>query len=206
MRTFILACLVSLTASPTLAQSLFLAEGRKAVSAGTGWSVGPSSTGIESGVSVGLGRVDLGVALNRYTFTADEGWTSKWSEYAPFVRVFLVREQSGAPVGLSVGGQVFFDDYDGDDSGRYAQLSTTVYKSFELGRGFSLHPFAGFGFVAESYTFSGVTERAEYLTRDFGLHVVAEAGRSWAVQMTLLDQSFRRETYRSARIALIRTF
>ena len=207
MRTFVCCCVLSLAVTPAFAQSLYLKDGARAVSAGTAWSVGPSSNGIESGVSIALSRVDLGIGLNHYTYKSDDGFESSWNEYAPFIRVFLVKEQAGAPVSLSVGGQMFFDVYPGDDSGGYVQLSTTLYKSVTLAKNFAIHPFAGFGFVAESYTFGGGDpERAHYLTADFGIHFTTAVDRPWVLQMTLLNQSFRRETYRSARIAVIRAF
>lgn len=207
MRTLACCCALLLAASSAAAQSLYLKDGQRAVSAGAAWSVGPSSNGVESGIGAAVGRTEFGVAFNHYTFTADDGSESPWNEYAPYVRVFLVRERTGAPVSLSVGGQVFLDDYPTDDSGRYVQLSTTLYKSFTIGKHFAVHPFAGFGFVAESYTFGGGDpERAQYLSRDFGIHFTTAIERRWILQMTLLDSSFRRETYRSARIAVIRTF
>ena len=206
MRTVVLCCVLALGAWPASAQSLFLKDGQRAVVAGAGWSVGPSSSGVESVVGAAVGRTEFGVGLNRYTFTADDGSESPWNEYAPYVRVFLVREQAGAPVSLSVGGQMFFDDYETDDSGTYGQVSTTLSKSFAVAEAFGVHPFVGFGFVAESYTFGGETERAQYLTRDIGIHFTTAVERPWILQITLLEQSFRRETYRSARMAVIRTF
>jgi hypothetical protein len=207
MRTLVLAGLLMLAASPAFAQSLHLRDGERAVSAGIGWSVGPSSNGVESGVGVAVGRTEFGLGLNRYTFTADDGSESPWTEYAPYVRVFLVREHAGAPVSIAVGGQVFLADYEADDSGTYGQVGATLFKSFTLTHDIGVHPYIGFAFVAESYTFGGGDpERAQYLTRDLGVHVTTAADRPWVLQATLLEQSFRRETYRSARVSVIRRF
>jgi len=68
-----------------------------------------------------------------------------------------------------------------------------------------MQPFAGFAFVAESYTFGGGdADRAQYLTRDFGLHFTTAMDRPWVLRLTVAEQSFRRETYRGARLAVIR--
>ena len=194
-------------ATPALAQSLHLPAGTNGVEVSAGWSVGPSSNGIETFVGASLGgKVDLGVQLSHYTLTFDDGGTSSWEDYAPLVRWFPVKEQDGAPVSLSVSGQFFIDDYESDeDSGKFVQIGPTVYKAFTLKNGWAITPFAGFGFVAESYSFGGgPADNAQYLTRDFGLHFTSPADRAWLVRFTLLDQSFRRETYRGARVALIR--
>ena len=193
-------------ACPIQAQSLYLSTGENAVEAGGGWSVGPQSTGIETAVAAGLGgRFDVGMAVSRYTYTFDDGFESTFTEYAPFVRYYPVKEQSGAPVSVAVSAQVFLDDYGNEDEGRYVQIGTTAFKQLRLSRAFALQPFAGFGFVAESYTFGdSPAETARYLTRDFGLHFTTAVERAWVLRFTLIEQSFRRETYRGARAAVIR--
>lgn len=208
MKRAALFCALLASAAPAFAQSLHLKDGQRAIEATTGWSVGPSSDGLESYTSVSLrGRVDLGIGISRYTYTFDDGSTSTFNEYAPFVRLFLVKQQNGAPVSVAVSGQVFIDDYETDDSGHYVQLGTTVYKSLTLSDWFTVEPFVGFGFVAESYTFGGEpAERAQYLTRDLGLHFTTRTDRDWLIRVTFTDQGFRRETYRSARISFMRRF
>ena len=47
-------------------------------------------------------------------------------------------------------------------------------------------------------------ERAQYLTRDLGLHATTSTDRPWILRLTLVEQSFRRETYRGARVSVIR--
>lgn len=193
-------------ASTTFAQSLHLEKGERAIEASVGWSVGPSSKGVETSVSVGLdGRVDLGVGMSRYTYAFDD-FDSTFKEYAPFARLFLLKQQEGgAPVSLAVSGQFFLDDYGTSDSGKYVQVGTTVYKSLTLSDQWSVQPFIGFAFVAEAYTFGGgPTDRAEYLTRDLGVHFTTRTDGPWLVRVTLIEQSFRRETYRGARVAVIR--
>jgi len=195
-------------AAPAAAQSLHLPAGRSGLEVSAGWSVGPSSEGLETfiGASIG-GRVDVGIGIHHYTVTFDDDSTSSFDEYAPLVRWFPLKEQSGAPLSLSVSGQLFVDDYGTDDEGRFVQIGTTAYKAFTLGNEWAITPFAGFAFVAESYTFGGgPADTAQYLTRDFGLHFTSPADRAWVVRFTLLEQSFRRETYRAARAALIRRF
>lgn len=202
--SFVLALFASTAA---FAQSLHLPPGQSAIEGSAGWSVGPSSDGIETHVGAALGgRVDLGVGISRYTFTFDDGFESEFKEYAPYVRWFPVKEQAGAPVSLSFNGQLFVDDYDSDeDSGKYVQLGTTVYKEFKLGEQWAIVPSLGFAFVAESYAFGGgPAENAQYLTRDLGVHFTTRADRPWLLRLSVVEQSFRRETYRGARIAVIR--
>jgi hypothetical protein len=202
--SFALALAVS---SPALAQSLHLQPGQSAIEGSAGWSVGPSSDGLETHFGAALGgRVDVGVGISRYTLTFDDGFESTFKEYAPYVRWFPVKEQAGAPVSLSVNAQLFVDDYESDeDSGKYVQVGTTVYKEFKLGEQWAIVPYLGFAFVAESYAFGGGdAENAQYLTRDLGVHFTTRADRPWLLRLSLVEQSFRRETYRGARVALIR--
>lgn len=194
-------------AVPAGAQSLHLPSGTSGLELSAGWSVGPSSNGVETfvGASIG-GAVDIGVQISRYELTFDDGFTSSFEDYAPLVRWFPLKEQSGAPLSLSVSGQLFVDTYDSDeDSGKYVQVGTTAYKAFTLRNRWAVTPFAGFAFVAESYSFGGApADNAQYLTRDFGLHFTSPDTRAWIVRFTLLEQSFRRETYRAAKVAVIR--
>lgn len=191
------------------AQSLYLEHGDRAAEVSAGWSVGPSSTGLELTAGASLdGRTDVGMAFGRYTFTFDDGSTSRFNEYAPYVRVFLFKEQHGAPVSLSVNGQLFFSDFEAaDDKGKYVQVGSTVYKQLNLNDQLFLYPYVGFAFVAESYTFGGGSaETAQYLTRDFGMHLTTPTDRAWSGRLTVAEQSFRRETYRGARVAVMRRF
>jgi hypothetical protein len=194
-----------MAAGPAAAQSLYLDRGERAVEGDAGWSTGPSSTGAEFLGSVGFGRVDVGVGIAHYTYTFDDGSKSSFTEYAPLVRWFAVKQQSGAPVSLSINGQFFIDDYGTSDKGSYGKFGTTVYRDVKVTDGFSLQPFIGFSFVAESYTFGdGPAETAQYLTRDLGVHFTTAPKRPWVLRLTLEEQAFRRETYRAARIAVIR--
>ena len=137
--------------SDACAQSLYLDKGETAVEGYAGWSTGPFSTGAEFLGSVGLnGIVDVGVGIARYTYTFEDGSKSSFTEYAPLVRYFAVKQQSGAPISLSINGQVFVDDYGTSDKGSYGKIGTTVYRDVKVTDGFSLQPFLGFSFVAES--------------------------------------------------------
>jgi hypothetical protein len=193
-------------ASAAQGQSLHLDPGQRAVEASVGWSVGPLSTGIETSLSATMnGRLDVGVGISRYTYTFDEGTKSSYNEYAPFFRYFLTKEQAGAPLSLDVSAQYFQDDFSTTETGRYFQTGVTAYKAFSLSERMSIQPFVGFGYVAESYGFGGAPpERAQYLTRDLGLHFTTRTDRPWVLRLTLLEQSYRSETYRGARIAIIR--
>jgi len=205
---FLTALLAIATAAPASAQSLYLKKGENAVEGSVAWSVGPFSKGVEGVASAGFdGKVDVGLSIARYTYTFDDGSESTFNEYAPFVRFFPIKEGDGGgpPVSLSINGQVFLDDYSTPDTGRYVQVGTTVYKDLKLSDGFAIQPYLGFAFVAESYSFGGApAERAQYLTRDIGLHFTSAPQRPWVFRFTLAEQSFRRETYRAARVSLIR--
>ena len=208
MKNAYLAALLAISiAAPVSAQSLYLKKGETAVEGSLAWSVGPSSNGTEAVVSAGFdGKVDMGVMIARYTVKVDDGSDSTFNEYAPFVRFFPVKEADGGlPVSLSINGQVFLDDYSTPDTGRYVQIGTTVYKNLKVSDGFGIQPYLGFAFVAESYSFGGApAERAQYLTRDIGLHFTSAPARPWILRLTLAEQSFRRDTYRAARVSVIR--
>ena len=195
----------ALSVAPAAAQSLYLDKGEKAVEGVAGWSTGPASTGAEFVGSVGFGRVDVGLGIARYTYTFDDGSTSSFTEYAPLVRYFAVKQKAGAPISLSINGQIFFDDYGSSDKGSYGKIGTTIYRDVKVTDGFSLQPFIGFSFVAESYTFGdGPAATAQYLTRDLGVHFTTAPARPWVLKLTLEEQAFRQETYRAARIGVIR--
>jgi len=203
----ILLVSMSVAAAPAAAQSLYLKKGERAVEATGGWSVGPSSKGAEFAGSFSFdGRFDAGVGIAHYTYTFDDGSKSSFDEYAPFARFFPVKQdEKGAPVSLAISGQAFFDDYGSSDKGRYLQVGTTVYRRVKVTDGFSLQPYLGFAFVAESYTFGdGPAERAQYLTRNLGLDFTTAPEKPWVMRFTLEEQAFRRETYRAARVSVIR--
>lgn len=208
MRQLLAFVFFVVAAAPAAAQSLYVPLGERAAEVSAGWSVGPSSNGLETHVAMSLdGRWDVGVSFNRYNINFDDGSDSTFNEYAPFARFFVVKqEDGGAPVSLSINAQLFLDDYPaGGDRGKFVQTGATVYKSLKIADNFEMQPFAGFAFVAESYTFGGgEAETAQYLTRDFGLHFTTATDRTWIWRATLLEQSFRRETYRGVRIAAIR--
>jgi hypothetical protein len=201
----VMMILSTLAAAPAAAQSLYLDKGERAVEGYAGWSTGPSSTGAEFLGSVGFGRVDAGLGIARYTYTFDDGTKSSFTEYAPLVRYFAVKQTAGAPISLSINGQVFFDDYGTSDSGTYGKIGTTLYRDVKVTDGFSLQPYIGFAFVAESYTFGDApAATAQYLTRDLGVHFTTSPKRPWILRLTLEEQAFRRETYRAARVSVIR--
>jgi len=202
----VMLLLSALAAAPAAGQSLYLDRGETAVEGYAGWSTGPQSTGAEFLGSAGLnGLFDVGVGVARYTYTFEDGSKSSFTEYAPLVRYFAVKQQSGAPISLSINGQVFFDDYGTSDKGTYGKVGTTVYRDVKVTDGFSLQPYIAFSFVAESYRFGdGPAATAQYLTRDLGVHFTTAPKRPWVLKLTLEEQAFRQETYRAARVAVIR--
>jgi hypothetical protein len=211
-RTIIFTSLVGalLTlAGPAAAQSLFLERGQRAAEGTVGWSFGPSSDGVETRFSAALdGRIDLGFGFNRYTTDFDDGTSSSFTEIAPFVRWFPVKEGGDVPVSLSLGAQYFSDNFAGADKGSYLTLGPSVYKRLKLSDSVTLHPFVGFALVGESYTFGGQTDNAWYLQRTIGLifTTALAADGSALVRFEVEEQSFRRETYRAARVGYVRRF
>lgn len=199
----------AVAAQPAAGQSLFLERGQRAAEGTVGWSFGPSSDGLETRFGVAFdGRVDAGVGFNRYTLDFDDGSSSTFTETAPYLRWFVTKEGDNAPVSLALGAQYFVSHLDGDDSGAYVMVGPTVYKRLKLSETTALHPFIGFALVAESYTFSGVTDRASYLARTLGLvftTTLTADGRS-LIRFEVEEQSFRRETYRAARVGYVRRF
>ena len=211
MSRLLLALSLVATCSTALhAQSLYLKPGEPGIEVSAGWSVGPSSNGVETFVGFSPnGRVDVGLSISRYTYSFDDGSKSRFNEFGPFIRYFAVKQQDGGPpVSLAVSGQLFLDDYASDeDSGRFVQLGAKLYKALTLTDGFEIQPFVGFAFVAESYSFGGAAaERAQYLTRDLGVHLTTNSSRPWILRLTVLEQSFRRETYRGVRASFVRRF
>jgi hypothetical protein len=200
-------------ASGATAQSLYLEPGQRALEATVGWSVGPSSDGVETTVSAAFGgRVDAGIAFNRYDVDFGDGTGATFREYAPFVRYFAAKEgRDGAPVSLALHGQYFADDFTDEDTGWYVMTGATVYKRLGLSKSkaFALYPFVGFSFVGESYSYDGgPDERAAYLARNLGMHAAVALSGDGAtlLRFTVEEQAFRRETYRAARIGIVRRF
>jgi hypothetical protein len=193
------------------AQSLYLEPAQRALEATIGWSVGPSSDGVETSVAVAFdGRIDLGIAFNRYDLDFGDGTGATFREYAPFVRYFAVKEgHDGAPVSLALHGQYFRDDFTDEDTGWYVMTGATIYKRLGLSKKLTLYPFVGFSFVGESYSYDGgPDERAVYLARNLGMHAALplDARGATLLRFTVEEQSFRRETYRAARIGIVRRF
>jgi hypothetical protein len=206
-----LACAALLLARSAAAQSLYLEPAQRAVEATAGWSVGPSSDGLETTFAVAFdGRLDAGIAFNRYDVDFGDGTGITFREYAPFVRYFAVKEgHDGAPVSLALHGQYFTDDYDDEDTGWYVMTGATIYKRLGLSKRFNLYPFIGFSFVGESYSYDGgPDERAVYLTRNLGMHAAIPLGArgTTLLRFTVEEQAFRRETYRAARVGIIQRF
>jgi hypothetical protein len=200
-----------LLAQGVAAQSLYLEPTQRALEATVGWSVGPSSDGVETTVAVALaGRVDAGFAFNRYDVDFGDGTGVTFREYAPFVRYFAVKEaRDGAPVSVALHGQFFGDDFTDEDTGWYIMTGATIYKRLGLSKTLTIYPFIGFSFVGESYSYDGDPhERAVYLARNLGMHATVPLGASGAtlLRFTVEEQSFRRETYRAARIGIVRRF
>lgn len=207
----ILLCLASLAlvSPPVSAQSLFILQGERAAEGSIAWSVGPFSQGIELHGAVSLdGRWDIGFGFNRYDVDFGGDGDTTLTEWTPFVRYFVFKEDDDAtPVSLAVHAQYFSDGFEGDDEGWYVLLGGQLYKKLRLTDAFALYPYVGFALAGESYTIGGSdAEGAIYLTRQFGVHgQVRVTDNAW-FRLTVEEQSFRRETYRAARAAYVVRF
>jgi hypothetical protein len=204
------ACLAAWSlARPASAQSLFVQQGERAVDVSAGWSVGPFSNGVEiqAGGSVD-GRWDIAFGVNRYSadFGGDDDTT--FSEWSPSARYFFHKEQDdGTPVSLALHTAFFQGHYEGEGDGWYGLLGGQLFKRLELVEAFVIYPYVGFSLAAESYSFGGAeAERTLYITRQFGVHGLMPMGaRTW-LRVTVEEHSFRRETYRAARVGIVRRF
>ena len=209
MRLVLIAVSVLVVFSGTASsQSLFILQGQRAAEGSLGWSVGPFSQGVEIQGAASLdGRWDVGFGLNRYSVDLGGDDDSGLTEWTPFVRYFLFKEDDDStPLSVAAHGQFLKDDFGGDEEGWYVLAGGQLYKKFTLVEGLAVYPYVGFYFAAESYTFGGDPERALYITRQFGLHgQVALSEDAW-LRVTAEEHSFRRETYRALRAAFIRRF
>lgn len=200
---------LAVTASPGLAQSLFIVQGERAAEGSVGWSVGPFSNGLETHGGVSLdGRWDVGFGLNRYWVDLGGEDDSTITEWTPFVRYFLFKESDDlTPVSFAAHAQFFQDNYEGDDEGWYVLAGGQVFKKLELAEGLALYPYVGFSLAGESYSFGGgEAERAVYITRQLGVFGLIAIGTDAWLRITAEEHSFRRETYRAVRVAFVRRF
>jgi hypothetical protein len=146
--------------------------------------------------------------VNRYSadFGGDAGTT--FTEWSPSVRYFLFKEgDDQTPVSLAVHAALFQDNYEADDEAWYVLGGGQLFKRLELHDTFALFPYVGFSLAAESFSFGGAEpDRSVYLTRQFGVHaVIAVSAGTW-FRITAEEHAFRRETYRAARVGLVRRF
>jgi len=208
MRVLFVAVLL-LVATPAASQSLFILQGERAAEGSIAWSVGPFSDGLEAHGGVSLnGRWDVGLGFNRYEVDFGGADDTTLTEWTPFVRYFFFKEDDdGTPVSLSVHGQYFADSYESDADGWYVLLGSQLFKRLRLSDGFSVYPYIGFSFAGESVaTGDAEPDRAVYLTRQFGLHALVRMTETGWFRFTVEEHSFRRETYRAARIAYVFKF
>ena len=208
----VLVLVVALTvffAPPAAAQSLFIAQGERAVEGSLGWSVGPFSNGLETHVAGSLdGRWDVGFAFNRYAADLGGDDDTTFTEWSPSVRYFLFKEaDDGTPVSFAAHAALFQDNYDGGDEAWYVIAGGQLFKRLDLSDTLALYPYVGFSLAGESYSFGGAgAERALYLTRQFGVHATIPLGTDHWLRVTAEEHAFRRETYRAARVAYVRRF
>jgi hypothetical protein len=200
---------IMLCAASASGQSLFILQGERAAEGSVGWSVGPFSNGVEIHAGASLdGRWDVGFGFNRYSVDFGGSDDTTLTEWTPFVRYFLFKEDDDAtPVSFAVHGQFFSDSFDGEDEGWYVLAGGQLVKKFTVTDGFALYPYVGFSLASESYTFGGGDpERAIYLTRQFGVHGQVQTGDNSWLRLTAEEHSFRRETYRAVRAAYVVRF
>jgi len=206
---FFVTALTFVTITSAHAQSLFILQGERGAEGSLAWSVGPFSNGVETHGGMSLdGRWDVGFGFNRYNADFGGPDDTTLTEWTPFVRYFLFKEDDdGTPVSFAVHGQFFGDNFEGGDDGWYALAGAQLYKKLTLVDGFAFYPYVGFSLAGESYTIAGgEAERAIYLTRQFGVHgLLRTTDNSW-VRLTAEEHSFRRETYRAVRAAYVVRF
>jgi len=209
MRILVLISALLLTANQAGAQSLFILQGERAAEGSIAWSVGPFSNGIEFHGGGSLdGRWDVGFGVNRYDVDLGGADDTTLTEWSPFVRYFLFKEaDDGTPVTLAARAQYVKDDFGGDDEGWYVLAGGELYKKLALSDTIAVYPYVGFSLAGESFALGGADpDRSIYLTRQFGVHGQLALGPDAWVRVTVEEQSFRRETYRAARVAYVRRF
>jgi hypothetical protein len=210
MRPFFLSSVLVLgLVGPAPAQSLFVLQGERAAEGSVAWSVGAFSNGLEVHGAASLdGRWDVGFGLNWYESDLGGPGTTTLTEWSPFVRYFFYKEDDdGTPVSLAAHAALFQGNYEGGEEGWYTLAGGQLYKKFTLSDVLALYPYVGFSLALESSSFSGSeAERSLSLTRQLGVHgQIALSPDAW-LRVTAEEQSFRRETYRAARIAYVRRF
>src|SRR5688500_20166974 len=108
MRSLLISVsMLVLFAGTASSQSLFILQGERAAEGSVGWSVGPFSNGIETHGAVSLdGRWDVGFGFNRYGVDFGGEDDSVFTEWTPFVRYFVFKEDDDAtPVSLAAHAQ-----------------------------------------------------------------------------------------------------
>jgi hypothetical protein len=203
----LVAAISALVSADAGAQSLFVAQGEWAAEGSAAWSVGPFSQGVELHGALSLGgRLDVGFGVNRYDADFGGGADTTFTEWTPFVRYFWFKEgDDGVPVSFAGHAQYFRDDYGGEDGGWYVLAGADVFKKLPLTDGFALYPYVGFSVAGESFQFGDATaDTSVYLTRQFGVHAMVALGANGWMRFTVEEHSFRRETFRAARIAYVK--
>jgi hypothetical protein len=201
-------CVVAFAAECT-AQSLYIAQGERAVEGSVGWSVGPFSNGVETHAAASVnGRWDVAFGVNWYTADFGGPDDTTFIEWSQSVRYFFYKESDdGVPISVAGQAAFFQDHYDGGDKAWYALLGGQLFKRFRLSDEFALYPYVGFSLAGESYSFGGDdAEYSVYLTRQLGVHATIAVGTSAWLRVTAEEHAFRRETYRGARVAYVRRF
>jgi hypothetical protein len=196
-------------ASPAAAQSLFIAQGERAVEGSAGWSVGPFSNGLELHGAVSPdGRWDIGLGFDLYSADFGGEDDTTFTEWSPSVRYFIFKESDDSTVvSFALQAALFQQDFDGDDEGWYALAGGQLFKRLELAKGFAFYPYVGFSLAAESFSFGGrEAEYSVYLTRQFGIHTLMSLTDDAWLRVTAEEHGFRRETYRAARVAMVVRF
>src|SRR5918995_2511171 len=110
MRCVLMAVsMLALFSSTAASQSLFILQGERAAEGSVGWSVGPFSSGVETHGGVSLdGRWDVGFGFNRYSVDLGGEDDSVFTEWTPFARYFLFKEDDDAtPVSIAAHAQLF---------------------------------------------------------------------------------------------------
>jgi hypothetical protein len=152
------------------------------------------------------GRWDVGFGVNRYWVDLGAGDTGL-TELTPFARYYFVKERDDAsPVTLAGRAQFVADLYGGSADGWYVLVGADLSKQFEVLEDFAVIPYVNFSVAGESYGVEGAIERSMSLTRQLGVHGVITIRDGFWFRVTAEEQSFRRESFRALRLALVRRF
>ena len=144
-----------------------------------------------------------GVGFNRYDADfggADDTTLTEWS----FLRYFFKEDDDSTPVSFVAHAALFLDDYGGEDEGLGTRLPWSAFKKLRMSDGFSCTRSSGFHRRQSSFRLAVGTPSAPSTSHvNLGHGQIACGSNGW-LRVTAEEHSFRRETFRAARVAYVR--